>query len=293
MLTDAQRAALAARLRQGRRNGPATPAAGPVVDLATSGTTPAFLLHAVGGSVFEYAALVRELATAFRLYGVEAAGLRPGARPGTSLAEMAGRYADAVRAAQRAGPYRLIGWSMGGVLAFETARRLEDDGADVGLVVLIDAPYRTVPSYAEHEEGLAALFAAEVMPDGRGAAADPGEPVEVQLDRLADALTADGDDRAVVREELDRRYAVFVAHISALAGYQPAAPVGADAVLVGAADTPDSVPEWAGMFRGRVRTLYTGAGHHACLRPPAVTEIARLVRSAEAEWGRPVDVFGG
>jgi len=48
MLSDTQRAALAARLRQGRRTGPAPAGTGPVIDLGTAGTVPAYLLHAVG-----------------------------------------------------------------------------------------------------------------------------------------------------------------------------------------------------------------------------------------------------
>ncbi len=283
MLSDAQRAALTARLRQGRPAGAAPSSAVPVVDLATTGTVPAFVVHAVGGSVFEYAALARSLAMTYRLYGIEASGLRTDTRPGTSLAEMAGRYAEAIVLTQPAGPYRLIGWSMGGVLAFETARRLEAGGATVGLVVLIDTPYRTVSSYADTEEELAALFVADAMRSGGASAPGPGPvPVAEQLDRLATHLTAGGDDRGAVRAELDRRYAVFVAHTSALTSYLPTAPVSADALLVSAAGSADSAPDWSQMFHGQVRTARTAAHHYACLRPPAVTEIAELIRAAAA-----------
>jgi len=281
MLSDTQRAALAARLRQGRRTGPAPAGTGPVIDLGTAGTVPAYLLHAVGGSVFEYAALVRELAGRYRLYGIEAGGLRADTRPAGSLAEMADRYAQAIRTCQPTGPYRLIGWSMGGVLAFETARRIEDSGGTVGLVVLIDTPYRTVASYADSAEGLAALFVADALRASGGTPGPGTAPVAEQLDGLAARLAPDADGRAELRAELERRYAVFVAHTDALASYQPTAPVSADAVLVSAADSPDSAPDWSRMFRGRVRAVPTAAHHYACLRPPAVTDIAELIGTAE------------
>jgi thioesterase domain-containing protein len=51
---------------------------------------------------------------------------------------MASRYLDAVRAAFPGGPYVLGGWSAGGVIAYEMARRLRDAGEDVPLVVLLD-----------------------------------------------------------------------------------------------------------------------------------------------------------
>ncbi|KAI1777287.1 putative polyketide synthase [Hypoxylon cercidicola] len=57
----------------------------------------------------------------------------------TSLGEMADEYARQV-ASTTAGPYLLGGWSFGGVVAFETARRLAAQGHRVIGVVLIDAP---------------------------------------------------------------------------------------------------------------------------------------------------------
>ncbi|KAI1769355.1 putative polyketide synthase [Hypoxylon sp. FL1150] len=57
----------------------------------------------------------------------------------TSLGEMADEYARQV-ASTTAGPYLLGGWSFGGVVAFEVARRLAAQGHSVIGVVLIDAP---------------------------------------------------------------------------------------------------------------------------------------------------------
>jgi thioesterase domain-containing protein len=269
VLSPSQRAALTARLRQGRPAG--GPPAGLVVDLGTSGSVPAFVVHAVGGTVHEYVPLARELSDALRLWGIEAGGVRPGTSPGRSLGEMAPRYADAVREAQPVGPYRLIGWSMGGVLAFETARLL----GDVALVVLIDAPYRTVSKYADSPEALTALFVADAL-RGAGVSADipATAPTAEQLDAVAAALG--GSDG--LRSDLDRRHAVFVAHTSALASYLPTGRLDADAILVSAADTPDSAGDWSGQFGGRVEILRPDAGHYACLRPPTVSAIADAIR---------------
>lgn len=270
-LSPAQRAALTARLRQGRPAGdaPAGPA-GYVVDLGTSGTVPAFAVHAVGGTVHEYVPLARELSDELRLWGIEAGGVRPGTSPTRTLGKMASRYASAIRETQPAGPYRLIGWSMGGVLAYETARLL----GDVALVVLIDAPYRTVSKYADSPEALTGLFVADVL-RGAGLPADipATAPTASQLDALASALGGAAD----LREDLARRHAVFAAHTSALTGYLPTGPLDADAILVSAADTPDSAGDWSGMFGGRVEVLRPDAGHYACLRPPTVSAIADAI----------------
>lgn len=58
--------------------------------------------------------------------------------PGT-LEEVAAEYVQLVRQCQGAGPYKLIGWCVGGVLAFEVARQLSEAGREVSLLAMIDA----------------------------------------------------------------------------------------------------------------------------------------------------------
>jgi thioesterase domain-containing protein len=277
VLSDQQRAALTARLRQTRRTGDATDE--PVVELSVGGGTPVFAPHAVGGSVHEYAALARQLGDACHVYGITASGVRAGQRPGASLEEMATRYARLIRRIQPDGPYRLVGWSMGGVLAYETALRLVSGGARVALVALIDTPARAVSSYADTEEALAALFVADAIGDGRAQPPISGRlPVPDQLDALANHLTGGGSDTAALREELDRRYAVFAAHTAALAGYRPTTALPSDAVLIGCAGSPDSTADWAAMFGGTVTTARTPGDHYSCLRPPWIAGIAQSIR---------------
>jgi thioesterase domain-containing protein len=279
MLTDGQRAALTARLRQGRTA--AAGGSGGVVPLGGSGPVAAFAVHAVGGSVHEYAPLARCLDGVCRVYGIQAAGLRGAGTPVSSLAAMADRYAGLVRGAPDGGPYRLVGWSMGGVLAYETARRLEAAGERVALVALVDAPYRTVPRYADSDEGLAALFVADALrAAGRSPEAVGEVPVAGQLARLAARLAPDPGERAALVGELERRYALFVAHTTALADYQPAGPVAAAGVLVTAHGSRDAAPYWRPLFRGGARAVTTTAGHYGCLRPPAVATVATAIRAA-------------
>ncbi len=125
------------------RSGAARPAAaGPLVELGSgTGQLPLFLIHAVGGTVFAYAQLARELADTFGVYGLEAPGLSEAGATAASLAELVADYVTRIREVQPDGPYRLAGWSMGGVVAFEMARLLERDGAEVGLLALLDAPF--------------------------------------------------------------------------------------------------------------------------------------------------------
>lgn len=252
-LSAEQRATLAARLRAGRRAVDTAPR-GPILDIGPGDGPPLYAVHAVGGTVHGYAPLAVALAGAYSVKGIEAS-----ADPPASLAEMADRYAALIRAAGP-GPYRLLGWSMGGVVAYETAVRL---GADVADLIQVDAPYLTPLSYADTAVELAALFV-------RDAGGTPsGSTVDDLLDSLGQGM----------RAEIERRFAVFTAHTSLLAGYRPRQRLGCRALLFRAAGSPDSATSYARMIDGPVRVVDLSADHYACLLPPAVAEIATAIQT--------------
>jgi thioesterase domain-containing protein len=56
-----------------------------------------------------------------------------------SLEEIAAEYVALIRRVQPTGPYQLLGWCVGGVLAFEVARQLSAQQQSVAFVGLIDA----------------------------------------------------------------------------------------------------------------------------------------------------------
>jgi thioesterase domain-containing protein len=292
MLSDTQRALLAARLRRGRDPVEPGGADRAAVELST-GEAPLFALHAVSGSVHEYMTLAAGISGAFGAWGITAAGLRPGTEPVTSLAEMAHCYAAVVASTRPAGPVWLMGWSMGGVLAFETALELESSGRELAGLVLIDAPYLTPPRYADSEEGLVELFAADAeralgqAPGHLGAevgrahghsGTEGGLGAAARLDRLAWRMAGDDGDLAAIQADVRRRYNVFAAHTTALAGYQPRRQVKADVLLVQADGSKDSATPWSRMFTGAVTTMTVASDHYGCLRPPAVTVIADAIR---------------
>jgi thioesterase domain-containing protein len=71
---------------------------------------------------------------------VQALGLEEGQKPLETIEEMAELYVGALREVRPHGPYRLLGYSMGGQIAYEMACRLAADGETVELVALIDTP---------------------------------------------------------------------------------------------------------------------------------------------------------
>ncbi|HEX5885854.1 MAG TPA: amino acid adenylation domain-containing protein [Pyrinomonadaceae bacterium] len=111
-----------------------------VVPLRPEGTKPVlFSPHAGGGHVWFYKELVQYLGEDQPVYGLQAREPENGLVFHTEIEAMASDYVEAIRSFQPVGPYMLGGWSMGGVIAFEMARQLQQQGQEIALLALFDA----------------------------------------------------------------------------------------------------------------------------------------------------------
>jgi thioesterase domain-containing protein len=101
------------------------------------GTHPAlFCLPPAEGLSWCYLGLARHLPDT-AIYGLLASAVLD-ALP-SSFDEMVDRYVSLIRLQQTSGPYRLLGWSLGGALAHSIAVKLTDLGEEVDLVALMDS----------------------------------------------------------------------------------------------------------------------------------------------------------
>jgi amino acid adenylation domain-containing protein len=100
---------------------------------------PIFCVHAVGGNVIEYHDLARHLGPDQPFYAFQSVGLDGKQTPLKSIPEMASHYIKEMREVQPAGPYLLGGHSLGGMIAFEMACQLREQGEAVDLLALFDA----------------------------------------------------------------------------------------------------------------------------------------------------------
>jgi acetoacetyl-CoA synthetase len=105
---------------------------------AGEGAPPLYFVHGLGGSVVDLFPVARRLGYPGAVVGVQACGLAAREKPHTSVEAMAVEYLRAIKARQPEGPYHLCGYSFGGLVAFEMARRLRQAGDEVGLVALFD-----------------------------------------------------------------------------------------------------------------------------------------------------------
>ena len=99
---------------------------------------PLFCIHPIGGNVLEYHALVSHLGTEQPVYGLQSIGLKAKQLPIDSIEAMAAHYISEIQLVQPNGPYLLLGYSFGGIVAFEIAQQLQAQGKHVALLALID-----------------------------------------------------------------------------------------------------------------------------------------------------------
>lgn len=141
----------------------------PTVDAVQ--TANLFCFHPSTGHVQDYRTLLAPLAT-WHLWGLQAAYLADDSTTlGGDIESLAARYVEHLRQQQPQGPYHLLGFSLGGLLAIAAAARLESQGEEVAFLGIIDSQY-------QHQA--------------------PEDSVEALLESASQALTP--DSQAVLRQ---------------------------------------------------------------------------------------------
>jgi len=102
------------------------------------GRAPLFMVHGVGGNVLGFYALARCLDADRPVYGVQAQSLLPQREAKLRLEDMAAEYVADMREVWPRGPFHLLGFSFGGLVAYEIARQLKAAGLEVGLLGMLD-----------------------------------------------------------------------------------------------------------------------------------------------------------
>ncbi|MFY2562983.1 non-ribosomal peptide synthase/polyketide synthase, partial [Corallococcus terminator] len=273
----------------------ASPSASPLVPLRKGNDTtrPLYLVHPMDGGLDCYAELVRRAPATQPVVGIQARGVDDGRAPMESLEAMAVVYVEALRAERSEGPYHLVGWALGAVIAWEMARLLQRDGHVARLTLLEPppaSPDRSVSATALAAH--AALFAKELAlqaglaPLELPAALTTGKDPEPLLLHLHTEGTRQGLlSESMTLELLRARFKVFSAHVRAARRYVPEA-FACTARIVRAAEVVDAEgvekdKGWAVLAEAGAQVEDAPGDGHSLLREPHVKELAaRLFESA-------------
>lgn len=110
-----------------------------VLELRTGSAEPLFCIHPVGGTAWQFGPLARLLRADRPLIGLQLPSLGGNEFRATTLDDVARHYLATIRRIQPNGPYRLLGYSLGGTIAHAVAALLEAEGESLAYIGLIDS----------------------------------------------------------------------------------------------------------------------------------------------------------
>jgi len=212
---------------------------------AAAGTPVVNLVHPASGSVACYRRLASELSPEVATVAFLAPSLDGGVLDG-DVESMADRYLTELPP----GPVLLGGWSLGGIIAFEMARRLAAAGRDTGPLLLIDTPL----------PGSGAVDDAALMAE-----------FDYELHRMIRGAEITAEERAT-------RFEIFRAHVRAQVAYRPPSPVRNDLMVLSRRHNEDA-HRWQTHTTGRLRLRRLPADHYELMEAPHAGAIARLVKT--------------
>uniref|UniRef100_UPI00131BF09E alpha/beta fold hydrolase n=1 Tax=Streptomyces flavochromogenes TaxID=68199 RepID=UPI00131BF09E len=244
-----------------------------------SGEPPLFCVHAVSGMSWGYAGLLPHLDQDRPVVALQARRLGGPHDAPSSIEEMADDYLAEIRRIQPHGPYHLLGWSFGGLVAHAVAAGLEAAGEDVALLALLDS-YPLPDGFRAPE-----IDGRHVLTALLGSA---GDTVEVRcadttpdIGELADALRR--SDPVLGALEHAQAAAVVAATLDNLRmryRYVPDVRFGGDAVFFDATGTPapsSGAEAWAPYVTGRVEEFAVDCEHARMTEAEPLRAIGRVL----------------
>jgi thioesterase domain-containing protein len=250
-----------------------------IVPLDTAGSaTPLYCVHSSSGSAYSYLGLAQLLDRP--VYGVEAPGFDGVREPVSSLSELSAEYVEVLREVRPDGLYLLVGWSLGGILALDMARRLAALGATVPMVVMVDVSVPQVLPLPT-ERAIVRRFLHEILATMGASTPDTlldGWPDDAPSDELltaaADVLPAEMD-----AELLIERYAVFRALVEASYGFEVTQPYYGPVTHVMASESPAPYLDWSPVVKNLTECTLTGT-HHSIWSAANLPGLAKVINAA-------------
>ncbi|MBC9710975.1 amino acid adenylation domain-containing protein [Streptomyces sp. TRM66268-LWL] len=249
----------------------------PLLPIRPDGSrAPLFFLHGGVGLSWPYLGLVEHLAKEFPVYGFQASGIVTEAPLPSSIAEMAQEYVGRILEIQPNGPYYLIGWSFGGLLAHAAATRLEALGHRVAFLANLDSYPVPEPDGIPDDRALLAKILEYCGYDA--AAFAGGEPT---LSEVLELFRRDANPLAGLDErQLARLLRIVRNHAVLSAEFTPER-FGGDVLFLSAAHDRDeqspTIAEWEPYIGGRISHHSIASDHDGMMRPEPQRAIGRII----------------
>jgi thioesterase domain-containing protein len=230
--------------------------------------------------------LLQHIPPEYPIYGLQAQGMSAPARLPEDLHEMAAQYVEHICRIQPSGPYYLLGWSLGGLIAHAVACRLQQEGHEVGLLALLDAYPLTQAKFLEFPQ-MQAILSGLMKDLGR----DPGDdPLDVST--VMEFLRRDGDALSTLQERhIWAMYDVAKNNHLLASNFIPARFDGNLLLFSATVDrTGDEPPPqaWKPYISGEIRVREVPCRHQLMTEPESLAKIGAILRT-EFERMTPTD----
>ncbi|ARO14860.1 Vicibactin biosynthesis non-ribosomal peptide synthase protein [Ketogulonicigenium robustum] len=256
---------------------------------------PIFCIHPVLGLSVGFASLLPHVPADRPILGLQNAGLMQNGMPPLDMAGLVQHYIKRIRAAQPEGPYTIVGWSMGGLIAHAITEALENEGEQIAALVMLDS--YPIPQGNQSDDWLIA----QAMPL-MGIDFPAGAPASLDdmADLLVQGLVDDADDLPITAEDIGTLInllkPVAARNLQLMRGWQPGH-VRADVLFYRAANRGSalSLAEpalWLPHVGGALRVKDVAATHMEMLRPDIAQIVAAGVLATEAVTQTPTLVTG-
>jgi thioesterase domain-containing protein/acyl carrier protein len=236
-----------------------------------------FCMHPLGGLSWCYAGLLQHIPPEYPIYGLQARGMSgPAELPG-DLHEMAAQYVEHIRRIQPSGPYYLLGWSLGGLIAHAVACRLQQQGDEVALVALLDAYPLSQTKFLEFPQ-MQEILSGLMKDLGR----DPGEDL-LDVSTVMEFLRRDGDALSTLQERhIWAMYDVAKNNHLLASNFIPARFDGDLLLFTATADrTGDEPPPqaWHPYVSGEIRIREVPCRHQLMTEPDSLAKVGSILRT--------------
>ncbi|WP_266157184.1 amino acid adenylation domain-containing protein [Dyella silvatica] len=256
---------------------------------AAIGNRPLFCIHPVAGLSWAYSGLLRHLDERQPVYGLQSRALRDAVRP-ESIEHIAADYVAQIRQLQPYGPYRLLGWSLGGLIGHAMAALLQQQGERVECLVMMDA-YPFVTNEVNTDEAAEVQSVLHFLGFHRQARENP----PANMDELIELLCREYNvfELPLIQELLkddpqliERVAALSRHHLTLARRYQPAR-IDTDVLFFHATQKGQSdlagvlhyqPRAWQPWVSGRVEVHDIDCHHQAMLDPVPAAQIARVLQ---------------
>lgn len=273
----------ARRVRSGTSALPSHPDVVKVSSARTVGRPPVFCFAGGGALALTFLPLSRYLdghdVYAFQQHGLERRGV-----PDWSIERSARRYLALMRVVQPRGPYLLVGHSLGGLVALEVARLLEENGEHVEHLALLD----TYLPRTKSEQARLLFSRMEPRPSRNPTV----RAFRSGVDRVARRIMPAGVPYGALAAKRFRAYTAGVLRFGGQDDFDAffdqaeivtrrhhPTPFGGRSTYVLADANPDA-DGWSRYLVGASETVRMACEHTSLLREPHVAELAAALRAA-------------